>query len=115
MVTSEKPEQLARLHASLGYKPLSRAWAKAEIVLGLSAAGFGLLLGDWSVSQAGDGEWALAAATALMLFVLGGYLALAGHRSHLYQSNNESAALLLEEVRRLREETRAGQKAREES
>ena len=31
-------------------------------------------------------------ARSLDLFVLGGYLAMAGHRSHLYQSNNQLIA-----------------------
>jgi hypothetical protein len=96
--TPEKAS-LARLHAALGYKPLSRAWAKAEIVLGLSAAGLGLLLGDWAVSRVREVE-GLVAAAGLALFILGGYLALAGHRSHLYQSNNELTAFLLEHLQR---------------
>jgi hypothetical protein len=44
-------------------------------------------------------EWAFAGA-GLGLFTLGGYLALAGHRSHRYQSNNELAAYLVEELPR---------------
>jgi hypothetical protein len=36
-----------------------------------------------------------------VLFILGGYLALAGHRSHIYQSNNELAAYLAGEIRTL--------------
>jgi hypothetical protein len=92
-------QRLARLHAALGHKPLSRAWAKAELLLGLAAAGVGLLLGDWAVSRAAEVEWP-AAGLGLALFVLGGYLALAGHRSHLYQSNNELTALLLEHLQR---------------
>ncbi|HKI31900.1 MAG TPA: hypothetical protein VKA46_08525 [Gemmataceae bacterium] len=88
------------LHAALGYKPLSRPWAKVEILLGLLAASVGLLLGTWAVSRPTEVEWPFAA-VGLALLVLGGYLALAGHRSHLYQSNNELAALLLENVQRL--------------
>jgi hypothetical protein len=87
-----------RLQAALGYKPLHRTWAKAEILLGLLAAGVGLLLGQWAVPRPGEPDWPLAGA-ALLLFVLGGYLALAGHRSHLYQSSNELTAYLAEEVR----------------
>src|SRR5262245_23821781 len=83
-----------------GRRPLNRTWAKVEILLGLSAAGIGLLLGDWQVSRpAAEVEWALVAA-ALALFVLGGYLALAGHRSHLYQSSNDTTAFLIEEIHR---------------
>jgi hypothetical protein len=45
-----------------------------------------------------EASW-LQAAAGLILFVLGGYLALAGHRSHLYQSSNELTAYLAELVR----------------
>ena len=38
----------------------------------------------------------------LVLFVLGGYLVLAGHRSHLYQSDNEHLLLLIQEIRQLK-------------
>jgi hypothetical protein len=87
----------AELHQRLGYRRLSRAWAKAEILLGLAAAGAGLLLGSFALTGP-EPAWALAAG-ALGLFVLGGYLALAGHRSHLYQSSTEQLVLLIEEIR----------------
>jgi hypothetical protein len=96
----EKERRLAELLAALGHKRLSRTWAKAELFFGLPAGGVGLLLGAWAVSRPAEIEWAHAA-VGLALFVLGSYLALAGHRSHLYQSNNELAALLLEHLRRL--------------
>src|SRR5262249_9565908 len=83
------------LLARLGYDRLRRSWAKVEIVLGLSAAGLGLLVGG---RAAATDNW-LFSAGALVLFVLGGYLALAGHRSHLYQSSNELTAYLAEEIR----------------
>src|SRR5262245_6927002 len=67
-----------RLHADLGLKRLNPVWAKLEIVLGLLAAGAGVPL----LVVRPD---AVAVAGGLALFVLGGYLALAGHRSHLYQ------------------------------
>jgi hypothetical protein len=88
---------LAEVYRRLGYRRLSRGWAKVEILLGLAAAGIGLLLAQTGAAmspiaweQAGGG---------LALFTLGGYLALAGHRSHLYQSANEQLALLIEEIR----------------
>jgi hypothetical protein len=87
----------AEIHRRLGYRRLSRAWAKVEILLGLLAAGIGLFLGHFAVSQSAS-TWELAAA-GLALFVLGGYLALAGHRSHLYQSSTEQLVLLVEEIR----------------
>ncbi len=88
-----RPAQ-ADLHARLGYKPLKRPWAKLEILLGLAAAGVGLLLGDWALARETSEMIWQSAAAALALFILGGYLALAGHRSHLYQSNNELTAYL---------------------
>jgi hypothetical protein len=91
--TSDEVRQ--RLHR----RPLNRAWAKGEIVLGLLAAGAGMMLGQFGLAQPSP-EWALAVA-GLALFVLGGYLALAGNRSHLYQSSNDRVALLIEEMRQL--------------
>ncbi|HUR54212.1 MAG TPA: hypothetical protein VMZ71_08780 [Gemmataceae bacterium] len=82
---------LARLHRELGFKPLSSAWAKVEIALGLVAVAAGV----FGLVHYAD-ERAVAAGA---LFVLGGYLALAGHRSHLYQSNNKLAAHLAELIR----------------
>lgn len=84
---------------SLGYKKLNRTWAKLEIVLGLTTAGAGLLVGGWTLAQQAFNIASLAG--ALALFVLGFYLALAGHRSHLYQSMNEQTALLIAEIRAL--------------
>src|SRR5262245_57466191 len=96
---------LADLHAALGYKRLHPAWAKLEILLGLVAAGVGLFLGQWALSRPdADVSWALAAA-GLALFVLGGYLTLAGHRSHVYQSLNHVAAYLAGRFTRLQDMT----------
>jgi hypothetical protein len=97
----DQAKAIQELHTDLGLKRLHRGWAKVEILLGLSGAGGGLLLGNWAVAQPGV-AWQYAAA-ALVLFVLGSYLALAGHRSHLYQSNNELVAYLSDLVRRQRE------------
>jgi hypothetical protein len=90
------------LHTRLGYKRLSRTWAKAELFLGLAAAGAGLFLGVWAVTRT-ESAWEFAIG-GWVLFVLGSYLTLAGHRSHLYQSGNERAAYLAEEIRRLKGE-----------
>ncbi len=76
----------------LGYKRLSRSWAKAEVLIGLAAAGLGLALLSLPLLD----DLLLRAAAGVALFTLGGYLALAGHRSHLYQSSNEHLALLVE-------------------
>jgi len=88
-----------RLRAELGFKKLSPTWAKAEIFLGLLAAAVGVLsiAGPqrlWGVpDEARD-------ALGLVLLVLGPYLAMAGHRSHLYQSQTRLAAWLADEVAR---------------
>ena len=79
---------LAALHAKLGHKTLTRTFAKLEIFLGLSAVSVGFWLGAGLVSS--------------VLFVLGAYLAMAVHRSHIYQSNNELAAYLAGEIRSLK-------------
>lgn len=86
--------EVQRLHDELGLKRLSPRWAKLEIVLGLSAAAAGLLIGVHAVARpAADVIWPMAAAS-VALQTLGGYLALAGHRSHLYQSQNKLVAWL---------------------
>ena len=72
-----------RLHEDLGLGRLSPLWAKAEIFLGLAVVAVALL-----------DPFGLDILIRLPLFVLGGYLAMAGHRSHLYQSNNKLAAWL---------------------
>jgi hypothetical protein len=94
----DRTKAVSQLHADLGLKRLNRTWAKVEILLGLTVAGAGLFLGDWAVRPAGEPSWQYLLA-GLVLFVLGGYLAMAGHRSHLYQSNNELAAYLAETMR----------------
>ena len=63
-------------------------------MLGLLAASSGLLIGVHAVARPpAEIIWPLAAASA-GLQTLGGYLALAGHRSHLYQSQNKLIAWL---------------------
>jgi hypothetical protein len=88
---------LKELHARLGYKHLSRTWAKVELLGGLAVAGGGLILAAWGVSRPEGVQWE-ATAGGWALFVLGGYLLLAGQRSHLYQSQNEQTACLLEAI-----------------
>ncbi len=90
-------DELDTLHAACRFKRLNPVWAKAEVVLGLIGVGCGLLL-EFRAAQSGDLNVALVAA-GLALFVLGGYLALAGHRSHLYQSNTRLAAYLAGQAR----------------
>jgi hypothetical protein len=80
---------ITELERAMGLKRLTPLWAKAEIVLGLSAAAFGLKL----LSGEGMTAWAGGALT-----VPGIYLALAGHRSHLYLSMNRHIAYLLQTI-----------------
>jgi hypothetical protein len=95
------PERLQAVLAALGYRPLNRIWAKIEIILGLGAAVAGLVLSIASaVREPGE---VIAILSGSALFVLGGYLTLAGHRSHLYQSSNERLVLLIEEIRTLQQ------------
>jgi hypothetical protein len=91
---------LDKLHADVGLKRLNPVWAKGEIFGGLLAVATGvLMMALWAARPPGDIPDALAVA-GVALFVLGGYLAMAGHRSHLYQSNNLLAARLADEIRK---------------
>ncbi|MCU0706054.1 MAG: hypothetical protein MUF18_18995 [Fimbriiglobus sp.] len=85
-------DEIETLHTACGFRRLNPVWAKAEIVLGLIGVGCGLLL-EFRAAQTSDLNLPLVAA-GLALFVFGGYLTLAGHRSHLYQSHNRLAAYL---------------------
>lgn len=92
-------DETARVHTATGFKRLNPVWAKVEILLGLTAVGIGavLALRLSRLSEADVPWWAWIGPVAL--FVLGGYLALAGHRSHLYQSNTRLAAYLAGQTR----------------
>jgi hypothetical protein len=91
----DRRDELAKLDAYLG-----GAWAKAEILIGLSAAGGGLFLGVWQLASGKpDPSWGVVLC-GLGLFVFGGYLALAGHRSHLYRWNNRNTVTIIDEIRR---------------
>ena len=93
-----------RLLREAGLRPLSPTWAKLEILIGLAAAAGGLLCGIRGVLDLGAAwAWALMAG-GVALQTLGGYLALAGHRSHLYQSQNKLVAYLAAQLRRQAEE-----------
>jgi hypothetical protein len=84
------------LRAALGLKRLSPRWAKAEIFIGLACVWLSFhvagILGG-SADSFGN------AIISLPLFVFGGYLAMAGSRSHLYQSNNKLIAFLSDQIR----------------
>ena len=82
-----------------GLKKLNKTWAKLEIMCGLLAVAVGMLASQWSLLKANERDW-LWIVGGVLLFVCGGYLAMAGHRSHLYQSSNQLTAVLLQELRR---------------
>lgn len=85
-------KEFQQIHSDLGWIRLSKAWAKGEIVLGLFGVAIAIvLLTDWRADP-------LGAAAGILLFVFGGYLALCGHRSHLYQSNLHLTAYLLHHI-----------------
>jgi hypothetical protein len=88
-------EELLRLDAYLG-----RWWAKAEILLGLTSAGTGIFLGAWELCGAKENPNLGLVLCGLGLFVFGGYLASAGHRSHLYRWSNCNTVNLIDEIRR---------------
>src|SRR5262245_35051442 len=94
---SQLPEE-NRLYEDLGLKRLNPTWAKIEILLGLVAVSAGHLCGIFSIVHlSGSLFWAMIVAS-LLLQSLGGYLALAGHRSHVYQSNNKLTAWLARRI-----------------
>jgi hypothetical protein len=100
MTPADRESSQARLHADLGLKRLNPVWAKVEIFGGLFAVAAGvLMMALWAARPPGDIPTAFAL-TGMALLVLGGYLAMAGHRSQLYQSNNLLAAYLADEIRK---------------
>src|SRR4051794_13591681 len=88
-------DRLEGLHRELGWKRLNSWWAKLEILAGLAVAGVGIAL----LSQPPAIVDVPTKIGGLAVFVLGAYLAMAGHRSHLYQSNNVLAAWLVQAMR----------------
>ncbi len=93
------PERVREVQAALGHRSMSRVWPKVEIFLGLAAVGIGLFLGVSALLR-DPLENAVVLVARLLLLVLGGYLTLAGHRSHLYLFQIRVTALLIEEMRR---------------
>jgi hypothetical protein len=90
-----------RLHADLGLKRLNPFWAKVEIFGGLCAVAAAVaLMALWAARPSNEAPPAFALG-GIALFVFGGYLAMAGHRSHLYQSNNLLTAHLADEIRKI--------------
>ena len=99
---TEIEQALTELHCALGIKELNPLWAKAEIFLGLAAAAIGLIVVVRFLVASTETDW-LPILTSMALMVLGMYLAMAGHRSHLYQSNNKLAAYLAGEIGKIRQ------------
>ena len=81
-------EDLARVHTALGRPPANLVWAKLELLLGLSAAGIGVALSSTSPLLSAP------------LFAFGSYLALAGHRSQLYEAMSRQTAVTWRELDR---------------
>ncbi len=93
------PDLENRFYEELGLARLSPAWAKAEILLGLAAVSAGHLCGIYAIVHlSGQTFWTMLVAS-LLLQTVGGYLALAGHRSHVYQSQNKLVVWLATHVR----------------
>jgi hypothetical protein len=77
-------ERLEQVHRDLGLPRARLGWAKVEIFLGAGAASGALV---WA-SQGG------VAWLAVPLATLGAYLALAGHRAHLYDAMSRQTAIV---------------------
>lgn len=77
-------ERLDDVHRDLGLPRARLGWAKVEIFFGAAAASGGLVWG----SQGG------VAWLAVPLATLGAYLALAGHRAHLYDAMSRQTAII---------------------
>ena len=86
---------IRQLEVDLGLKRLSPAWAKAEVFVGLACVWLSLHVTDLI-----GNDRASHPLISLGLFVGGGYLSMAGSRSHLYQSNNRLIAYLAGLLRR---------------
>ena len=94
-------DTLAEVQSSLRDPALpSIIWPKVEILLGLSAAFVGLTLAIHASTRLVVNQPIVA--VGFVLFVLGFYLALAGHRSHLYIFQVRTTALILQELRKPR-------------
>ena len=109
MATTHSPESLDRLYRDLGFQSLSHWWGRAEILAGLLGVGLSVCLMLFLAVEALHGAGpkdAIAdrflngtAVGAIFLFALGGYLALVGHRRHLYESNDRLTAYLADLLR----------------
>jgi hypothetical protein len=78
-------EEIDRVHRVTGFARIPAIFSKLEILLGLAA-----IWCSFSITDVGDHEMV----KRCLLFVFGGYLTLAGHRSHLYRAMNKLTAYL---------------------
>lgn len=90
----DSEQALKQLYEATGLGHLSPVWAKLEILLGLLAAALGVVLAASGNSGLTLGDLVVRWALSVALIMLGAYLALAGHRSHIYQSQNRLTAYL---------------------
>ena len=81
---ADRESLVAATYAALGRKRPSLAWAKIELFLGLAAVSVGLEM---------DGGDVVLRVVSGTLVTLGAYLALAGHRTHLYDAMTRQTAL----------------------
>jgi hypothetical protein len=91
MSTADRPirDLEDRFYDELGLKRLNPAWAKTEIFVGLAVVSAGHLVGVYSIVHGRGLTFWTMMTVSLLCQSLGGYLALAGHRSHVYQSQNK--------------------------
>ena len=116
MATTQSNESLERLHRDLGFQRLSHWWGRAEMFLGLLTMAVSMfvmlyLAVDVLANVIQKTFWKDPAAPAVLtgligpgigaafLFAFGGYLALVGHRRHLYESIDRLAAYLADLIR----------------
>lgn len=109
MATTHSHESLDRLYRDLGFQPPSHWWGRAEMLTGLLGMGISvclmLFLTAETLQAAGakdslaDRFFTSTAIGAVVLFALGGYLTLMGHRRALYGSSDRLTAYLAELVR----------------
>lgn len=111
MGTSRIDASLDQLYRDAGFRPLSHWWGRAEMVIGLTAmalGAFGMILVStevlrqtaMDVSRKEEFRFPTGPVVGcVLLFVLGGYFALAGHRRHLYESGDRLAAYLADVIR----------------
>jgi len=111
MSTPRIEAALDQLYRDVGFRPLSHWWGRVEMLLGLLAmagGAFGMILVAPDVIATLSPEIKiqldfqfpyLVLAGSFGLFVLGGYLTLAGHRRHLYESADRLTAYLADVIR----------------